>query len=43
MKKCDIPVKPAGKNSSRINPNSFARNNLAKGGVNKYVAPKKGK
>ena len=34
MKKCDIPIKPAGNNSTRMNPNSFARNNLAKGGVN---------
>jgi hypothetical protein len=28
-------VGPSGKNSTRMNPSSFARNNLSKGGVNK--------
>jgi hypothetical protein len=39
---------PSGKNSTRINPASFARNNLSKGGVNKDLGggakkPGKGK
>ena len=32
--KFDTP-KPSGNNSSRMKPAQFARNNLAKGGVNK--------
>lgn len=28
--------KPSGKNSTRMNPSNFARNNLAMGGVNKH-------
>ena len=43
MKKCDQKIKPSGNNSTRMNPNSFARNNLAKGGVNKYIGKAKGK
>lgn len=30
----DMPTGPIGKNSTRMNPNDFARNNLAKNGVN---------
>ena len=32
--KFDTP-KPSGSNSKRMNPAQFARNNLAKGGINK--------
>lgn len=28
---------PSGKNSTRMNPNDFARNNLSMGGVNKHA------
>ena len=31
----DMVKGPVGKNSTRINPVSFARNNMSKGGVNK--------
>lgn len=33
----DMPKGPIGKNSTRINPNSFARNNMSKGGVNAHA------
>ena len=36
-------AKPSGSNSKRMNPAAFARNNLAKGGVNKYIGKAKGK
>ncbi len=32
----DMPKGPIGKNSTRMNPNSFARNNLAMGGTNAH-------
>lgn len=35
------PAKPSGQNSTRMNPNAFARNNLAKGGVNAFMKKKK--
>jgi hypothetical protein len=31
-----IMAKPSGKNSTRMQPSQFARNNLAMGGVNKH-------
>ena len=34
MNGCNDNIKPAGTNSTRMNPKSFARNNMSKGGVN---------
>lgn len=33
----DMVKGPIGKNSTRINPTSFARNNMSKGGVNSGI------
>lgn len=38
----DMPKGPIGSRSTRMNPNSFARNNLAKGGVNEHQGGHKG-
>jgi hypothetical protein len=39
----DMPKGPVGSRSTRINPNSFARNNLSKGGVNDQMGGTKDK